>query len=120
MKILFQVSVIQSCPHGINKVVENLRLKFPNIPKCQLGSKVREISVFADNRWQVKKEILNKFGLSSSPEKTTKGTKSITAFFSKRCLPPSGKTQSHNQDSPQPMDKTSPAAEQVSSTYNNG
>ncbi|XP_076955158.1 chromatin assembly factor 1 subunit FAS1-like [Bidens hawaiensis] len=114
------VSVIQSCPHGINKVVENLRLKFPNIPKCQLGSKVREISVFADNRWQVKKEILNKFGLSSSPEKTTKGTKSITAFFSKRCLPPSGKTQSHNQDSPQPMDKTSPAAEQVSSTYNNG
>ncbi|KAL8233184.1 hypothetical protein R6Q57_002962 [Mikania cordata] len=113
------VSVIQSCPHGINKVVNSLRLKFPNISKSQLGNKVREISVFADNRWQVKKNILVEFGLSSSPEKTTKRTKSIAAFFSKRCLPPTGKTTNPNQISPQPMEKTAPAVEMQNNTYNN-
>ncbi|KAI3807885.1 hypothetical protein L1987_23821 [Smallanthus sonchifolius] len=110
------VSVIQSCPHGINKVVKTLLLKFPNISKTQLGNKVREISVFADNRWQVKKDILDKFGLSSSPEKTARGTKSIAAFFSKRCLPPAGKTTNPNQVSPQPVDKTSPSVELQSNT----
>ncbi|KAI3762306.1 hypothetical protein L1987_52731 [Smallanthus sonchifolius] len=110
------VSVIQSCPHGINKMVKTLRLKFPNISKTQLGNKVREISVFADNRWQVKKDILDKFGLSSSPEKTTRGTKSIAAFFSKRCLPPAGKTTNPNQVSPQPVEKTSPSVELQSNT----
>ncbi|KAJ0438076.1 putative chromatin assembly factor 1 subunit A [Helianthus annuus] len=113
------VSVIQSCPHGINKVVNSLRLKFPNIPKSQLGNKVREISVFTDNRWQVKKDILEKFGLSSSPEKTVKRTKSIAAFFSKRCLPPTGKTTNPNQVSPQPMEKSSAAVEMQMNTYNN-
>ncbi|KAJ0640840.1 putative chromatin assembly factor 1 subunit A [Helianthus annuus] len=113
------VSVIQSCPHGINKVVNSLRLKFPNIPKSQLGNKVREISVFTDNRWQVKKDILEKLGLSSSPEKTVKRTKSIAAFFSKRCLPPTGKTTNPNQVSPQPMEKSSAAVEMQMNTYNN-
>ncbi|KAI3783743.1 hypothetical protein L1987_42829 [Smallanthus sonchifolius] len=113
------VSVIRSCPHGINKVVNTLRLKFPNIPKSQLGSKVREISVFADNRWQVKKDVLDKFGLSSSPDKTIRRTKSIAAFFSKRCLPPTGKTTNPNQVSPQPMEKTSSAVEMQVNTYNN-
>ncbi|KAK9075170.1 hypothetical protein SSX86_003490 [Deinandra increscens subsp. villosa] len=113
------VPIIQSCPHGINKVVSTLRLKFPNISKSQLGSKVREISVFADNRWQVKKDILDKYGLSSSPEKTSRRTKSIAAFFSKRCLPPTGKTTNPNQVSPQPMEKASPAVEMQINTYNN-
>ncbi|KAI3705986.1 hypothetical protein L1987_76238 [Smallanthus sonchifolius] len=113
------VSVIRCCPHGINKVVNTLRLKFPNIPKSQLGSKVREISVFADNRWQVKKDVLDKFGLLSSPEKTIRRTKSIAAFFSKRCLPPTGKTTNPNQVSPQPMEKTSSAVEMQINTYNN-
>ncbi|GJW81077.1 chromatin assembly factor 1 subunit FAS1 [Tanacetum coccineum] len=108
------VSIIQSCPHGINKVVKNLHLKFPNISKAHLGDKVREISVFANNRWQVKKDIMNKHGLSYSPEKTIKRTKSIAAFFSKRCLPPSGKTPNPNQISPQPMEKASPAVEMES------
>ncbi|XP_076954370.1 chromatin assembly factor 1 subunit FAS1-like [Bidens hawaiensis] len=105
------VSIIQSCPHGINKVVNTLRVKYPNISKSQLGSKVREISVFADNRWQVKKDILEKLDLSTSPEKTIRRTKSIAAFFSKRCLPPTGKTMNPNQVSPQPMEKSSAAVE---------
>ncbi|XP_076903958.1 chromatin assembly factor 1 subunit FAS1-like [Bidens hawaiensis] len=105
------VSIIQSCPHGINKVVNTLRVKFPNISKSQLGSKVREISVFADNRWQVKKDILEKLGLSTSPEKTIRRAKSIAAFFSKRCLPPTGKTTNPTQVSPQPMEKGSAAVE---------
>lgn len=112
------VSIIQSCPHGINKVVGALRSKFPNIPKSQLGNKVREISSFADNRWQVKKDILDKYGLSSSPEKTARRTKSIAAFFSKRCLPPAGKTTNPNQVSPQSMEKTSPGVEMQNNTYN--
>lgn len=114
------VSVIQSCPHGINKVVKSLQLKFPNTPKSQLGSKVREISDFADNRWQVKKDILDKLGLSPSPEKSARRTKSIAAFFSKRCLPPTGKTTNPNQVSPQSVEKASPAVEmQNNNTYNN-
>ncbi|KVI07544.1 Chromatin assembly factor 1 subunit A [Cynara cardunculus var. scolymus] len=99
------VSVIQSCPHGINKVVSALRSKFPNIPKSQLGSKV-------------KKDILEKYGLSSSPEKTARRTKSIAAFFSKRCLPPAGKTTNPNQVSPQSTEKTSPGVEMQNNTYN--
>lgn len=51
--LLFQVSVIQSCSHGINKVVESLQEKFPSISKSQLRNKVREVSNFVDNRWQV-------------------------------------------------------------------
>ncbi|XP_071728618.1 chromatin assembly factor 1 subunit FAS1-like [Rutidosis leptorrhynchoides] len=116
--LLLLISVIQSCPHGINKVVKTLHLKFPNIPKSHLANKVREISFFADNRWQVKKDILDKFGLSRSPEKKSKRTKSIAAFFSKRCLPPTGKTTNPNQVSPLPSEKTSPAVEMQNNIYN--
>lgn len=117
------VTIIQSCPHGINVVVKSLRDKFPNVAKSQLKSKVREISIFSDNRWQVKKEILEKFGLSRSPEKTVRRTKSIAAFFSKRCLPPAGKTTNPNQVSPQPMEKAPQAAafeiQNQNNTYTN-
>ncbi|KAJ0978530.1 hypothetical protein J5N97_014004 [Dioscorea zingiberensis] len=39
-------------------------------------------------RTQLKKEILDKLGLSAFPDKPTR-PKDISAFFSKRCLPPS-------------------------------
>lgn len=84
------VRLIQSCPHGINKMVEVLHQKFPSISKTQLRNKVREISSFVDNHWQVKKDILQRLGMSaieSSPD-TVKKQKSIAAYFSKRCLPP--------------------------------
>jgi hypothetical protein len=48
-----QVSAIQSSPQGISKVVESLQQKFPAASKSLLRSKVREISDFVDNRWQV-------------------------------------------------------------------
>lgn len=48
-----QVSIIQSCSQGINKVVESLHHQFPAIPKSHLRNKVREISDFVDNHWQV-------------------------------------------------------------------
>ncbi|XP_059307532.1 chromatin assembly factor 1 subunit FAS1 [Lycium ferocissimum] len=99
------VSVIQSCSHGINKVVESLQLKFPSIAKSQLKNKVREIAEFFDGRWQVRKDVLVKLGLSVSPEKGGR-TKSIAAFFSKRCLPPSGKTINLHETSPQACQKT--------------
>ncbi|KAK4367044.1 hypothetical protein RND71_014924 [Anisodus tanguticus] len=102
------VSVIQSCSHGINKVVESLQLKFPSIAKSQLKNKVREIAEFIDGRWQVRKDVLVKLGLSLSPEKGSR-TKSIATFFSKRCLPPSGKTINLHETSPQPCQKTSSA-----------
>lgn len=81
------VQVIRSCRDGIHKVVELLQHKFPNVPKTQLNRKVREISDFIDNHWKVKKEILDKLGLDSSPVKPKKN-KSIAMYFSKRCLPP--------------------------------
>ncbi|CAK9142763.1 unnamed protein product [Ilex paraguariensis] len=106
------VSVIQSCSQGINKVVESLQHKFPAIPKSQLRNKVREISDFTENRWQVKKDILDKLGLSISPEKGSGRTKSIATFFSKRCLPPAGKSLNHNETSPQPSQKPASVVQQ--------
>ncbi|XP_048436592.1 chromatin assembly factor 1 subunit FAS1-like isoform X3 [Pyrus x bretschneideri] len=47
------VSVIQSCSQSINKVLQTLQHKFPAASKSQLRNKVREISDFVDNRWQV-------------------------------------------------------------------
>ncbi|KAI3411718.1 uncharacterized protein J3R85_017677 [Psidium guajava] len=82
------VSAIQSCSQSINKVVDSLQKKLPAISKTLLRNKVREISDFVENRWQVKKEILDKLGSSVSPERSDGRAKS--AFFSKRCLPPAG------------------------------
>lgn len=115
------VSVIQSCSHGINKVVESLQLKFPSISKNLLKNKVREIAEFIDGRWQVRKDVLVNLGLSISPEKVSR-TKSIATFFSKRCLPPSGKTINLHETSPQPCQKTSSSSvsiqPQQDCTYN--
>ncbi|KAL1223110.1 Chromatin assembly factor 1 subunit FAS1 [Cardamine amara subsp. amara] len=92
--LLTVVSTIQSCPQGLNRVVETLQQKFPDVPKTKLRQKVREISDFEDSRWQVKKEVLTKLGLSPSPDKGSgKRPKTISTFFSKRCLPPSAKPQ---------------------------
>ncbi|KAL6616531.1 hypothetical protein ACP70R_038801 [Stipagrostis hirtigluma subsp. patula] len=83
------VEVIRSCRDGINKLVELLQQKFPNVSKSQLKSKVREISDFGDNHWKVKKEVLAKLGLSLTPSPVnSKKSKSIAMYFSKRCLPP--------------------------------
>ncbi|KAJ4968992.1 hypothetical protein NE237_015693 [Protea cynaroides] len=93
------VSVIQSSPSGMGKVVGSLQQIFPDVPKCQLKSKVREISEFLDNRWQVRKEVLDKLGSSISPEKNSGRPKGIARFFSKRCLPPDAETVSANETS---------------------
>ncbi|CAI9759280.1 unnamed protein product [Fraxinus pennsylvanica] len=106
------VSVIQSCSQSIGKVLESLQNKFPAVPKSQLRNKVREISEFSDNRWQVKKKILAELGLSVSPEKSCGKTKSIAKFFSKRCLPPSGKTSNLIETSPQSSYKAAAARQQ--------
>eukprot|EP00262_Sarcandra_glabra_P021561 TRINITY_DN9195_c0_g2_i1.p1 TRINITY_DN9195_c0_g2~~TRINITY_DN9195_c0_g2_i1.p1 ORF type:complete len:274 (-),score=51.87 TRINITY_DN9195_c0_g2_i1:261-1004(-) len=99
------VQAIRSNPSAVNKVVDSLQLKYPTIPKRHLKNKVREISDFVDNRWQVKREILDKLGLSISPEKGGR-TKSIATFFSKRCLPPEGKIVNGIQSSPQTCRKS--------------
>ncbi|KAM0913545.1 hypothetical protein ACQ4PT_012079 [Festuca glaucescens] len=104
------VGVVRSSRDGINKLVELLHQKFPTVAKIQLNRKVREISDFVDNRWQVKKEVLDKLGLTNSPvnhpqktkataspslpqktkaaAKLPQKTKGIGMYFSKRCLPP--------------------------------
>ncbi|KAK8994857.1 hypothetical protein V6N11_045926 [Hibiscus sabdariffa] len=108
------VSTIQSCSHGIRRLLESLQEKFPSISKSQLKEKVREISDFSDNRWQVKKEILVKLGMPISPEKGggSGHTKSIAAFFSKRCLPPADKSSSIETSPPQLLKPGSAAQEQ--------
>ncbi|XP_074310646.1 chromatin assembly factor 1 subunit FAS1-like isoform X2 [Silene latifolia] len=105
------VSVIQSCPQGINKVLESLLQRFPDVPKSHLRNKVREIADFVHNRWQVKKEILDKLGLTTTPEKSGKRTKGIATFFSKRCLPPTGKATNLCESSPESM-KTGSSSQQ--------
>ncbi|GMH13056.1 hypothetical protein Nepgr_014897 [Nepenthes gracilis] len=106
------VSAIRSCPHGLNKVLESLQLKFPSIPKGHLRNKVREIADFVDNRWQVKKEILDKLGISVSPEKTGGRTESIAKFFPKRCLPPAGHSAAHHETVPESSLKPGSATQQ--------
>ncbi|XP_050381216.1 chromatin assembly factor 1 subunit FAS1 [Argentina anserina] len=112
------VSVIQSCcSQSINKLLQALQQKFPAASKTQLRNKVREISDFVDNHWRVKRGILDKVGLSSSPEKGVGLPKSITAFFSKRCLPPNGKISNPNT-SPRQVGKSGSVVEgQQSCTY---
>ncbi|KAF2292022.1 hypothetical protein GH714_000201 [Hevea brasiliensis] len=75
--------------------------KFPTVPKSQLRNKVREISDFVDNHWQVKKEILDEIGISISPAKGGIRMQNISTFFSKRCLPPAGKSINPIESSPQ-------------------
>ncbi|KAL1532830.1 chromatin assembly factor 1 subunit FAS1-like [Salvia divinorum] len=95
------ISIINSCPHGIAKISDSLHNTFPAFSKSLLRNKVREISEFSENCWQVKKEILSKFGLSISPGRKSFKAKSIASFFSKRCLPPSKTTTMNlNQTSP--------------------
>lgn len=106
------VSVIQMCSQSISKVVDALQQKFPSVPKYLLRNKVREMSEFVDARWQVKKEILDKLGLSISPEKKADRGKSIASFFSKRCLPPgNGKAINVTETSPQSSQKPFTAVE---------
>ncbi|KAL9450279.1 hypothetical protein AB3S75_012086 [Citrus x aurantiifolia] len=94
------VSVIQSCSTNMNKILEALQQKFPSISRAQLRNKVREISDFnfTENRWQVKREILIELGYS--PDKNGGRAKGIATFFSKRCLPPDGKSLNPNEASP--------------------
>ncbi|CAJ1823962.1 unnamed protein product [Sphenostylis stenocarpa] len=78
------VTTIQSCSQGMNKVLVSLQKKFPSVPKSLLKNKVRKVSDYVDNRLQVKKEVLDKLGMTVKPEKGSGGPKSIAAFFSKR------------------------------------
>ncbi|KAL5703409.1 hypothetical protein ACHQM5_028505 [Ranunculus cassubicifolius] len=96
------VSSIQSCNSGISKIIDSLQISYPAVSKQQLGNKIREVSDFVDNRWQVKREILHKLGLTITPEK-----RRITAFFSKRCMPPAGGPVKTDETSPQQKVKTS-------------
>uniref|UniRef100_A0A0E0Q6J4 Chromatin assembly factor 1 subunit p150 C-terminal domain-containing protein n=1 Tax=Oryza rufipogon TaxID=4529 RepID=A0A0E0Q6J4_ORYRU len=63
------VKIISSCPYGIGKLVESLRVQFPCVPKLQLKNKIWEIADFTNNRWQVKKDILDWCGLSLPPDR---------------------------------------------------
>uniref|UniRef100_A0A0E0EA25 Chromatin assembly factor 1 subunit p150 C-terminal domain-containing protein n=1 Tax=Oryza meridionalis TaxID=40149 RepID=A0A0E0EA25_9ORYZ len=63
------VKIVSSCPYGIGKLVESLRVQFPCVPKLQLKNKIREIADFTNNHWQVKKDILDWCGLSLPPDR---------------------------------------------------
>ena len=53
-KVLYlQISIINSCSHGIAKLSDALHNTFPAFSKSLLRKKVREISEFSENRWQV-------------------------------------------------------------------
>lgn len=53
LNLTMQVECIQSYPHGMSKLVDLLHCKFPSSTKSHLRTKVREISDFVDNCWQV-------------------------------------------------------------------
>lgn len=93
---------------GINKIVDLIHAKFPSTSKSQLRIKVKELSDYVDNCWIVKKEILAKLGLSTTPDKSR--TRGIASFFVKKIHP-------MNQESVNMDNK--PAANENAS-HNNG
>ncbi|KAL1322486.1 hypothetical protein AAHE18_14G199900 [Arachis hypogaea] len=109
------VTTIQNCSQSINKVLGSLQQKFPSVSKSLLKNKVREVSDYVDNRWQVKKEVLLKLGLPVNPEK-----RSIAAFFFKRCLPPADGSVRPGEISPISSLKSHSGSnqEQQQSSYN--
>ncbi|KAI3896578.1 hypothetical protein MKX03_023153 [Papaver bracteatum] len=106
------VAAIQSCPQSVGKVIECLQQSFPTVSKIQLGNKVREVAQFVDNRWKVNQEILDKLGISPVTKKTIRKSKTITTFFSKRCLPPDAEMMKAEHTSPQPCRKRETPDEQ--------
>ncbi|MQL76201.1 hypothetical protein Taro_008566 [Colocasia esculenta] len=110
------VRCIQSNPNGMPKLVESLHQKFPDISKTQLRNKVRETCEFVNNRWQVKKEVLDKLGLSASPEPSPPADKScrpkgIDTFFSpKRCSSPTSEVINLSNSSPKARPKPDASA----------
>ncbi|KAL9248293.1 hypothetical protein vseg_021632 [Gypsophila vaccaria] len=113
------VSVIQSCPQGKNRVTKSLLQRFPDVPKSHLRNKVREISDFVDNRWKVKNEILDKLGMTTTPERGKKRTKSITTFFTKRCLPPAINICESSPESMKPGSSSQQVSAATTTTTNN-
>lgn len=96
-ELLEMVDILLSSTQGLEKTIDLMSMKIPNLSRTQLRKSVREICKFAHKRWQVKKEVLEQLGLRipsakvgcDSPGKATAGQlKPITKFFSKRCLPP--------------------------------
>eukprot|EP00897_Mesotaenium_endlicherianum_P005339 jgi/Mesen1/4833/ME000243S03998 len=91
------VKFLQESSHGMKRNVDLLSVKYPAVAKRQLEAKIREIAKFAENRWQVKSEIVEELGLgddgnvaTSSPGTTAElpkalpaGIKPITTFFTK-------------------------------------
>ncbi|XP_027353109.1 chromatin assembly factor 1 subunit FAS1 isoform X2 [Abrus precatorius] len=113
------VTTIQNCSQGMNKVLGSLQQIFPSVSKSLLKNKVREVSDYVDNRLQVKKEVLVKLGLAVKPEKSSGEPRSIAAFFSKRCLPPTGESVKTGETSPLPFLKSHSAIdERQQSSYN--
>ncbi|KAJ7538987.1 hypothetical protein O6H91_11G071700 [Diphasiastrum complanatum] len=106
------VKFLLSCSQGMKKTVDSLSKIFPGVTKSELENKVREISEFVGNHWQVKKEVMEKMGINTPHIATAMtGTKKnsppqlrpITKFFSKRCLPLEEAAipmQSHEEQSP--------------------
>ncbi|CAM8883805.1 unnamed protein product [Rhodiola kirilowii] len=118
------VTAIQCGSQGMAKIFEGLQQNFPGVPKSLLKAKVRQLSNFIDNRWQVKKEVLDALGLPPSPAEkvsvekppadkgTNKKMRSIASFFLKRCLPPSDITTINpNEVSPQAPKKIAGSAD---------
>ncbi|MCO5575541.1 hypothetical protein L7F22_029342 [Adiantum nelumboides] len=92
------VEILLSSASGLRGLVDLLSTKFPSASRSLLKDKVKEVAEFVENRWQVKREILEQLGIplpclqaTANSEPVSKSPlphKPITKFFSKRCLPP--------------------------------
>uniref|UniRef100_A0A0A9ATD2 Chromatin assembly factor 1 subunit FSM n=2 Tax=Arundo donax TaxID=35708 RepID=A0A0A9ATD2_ARUDO len=90
------VKLIKSCPHGMGKLVELLHTRFPYISKAQLKNKIQEIAEFTNSHWQVKKDILDRGGLSLSPGESFPGPAEIRSRQTTNRCPRSGGSAPHS------------------------
>ncbi|CAL5079636.1 unnamed protein product [Urochloa decumbens] len=111
--------LVTSFSHGKGKLVDILHERFPCVSKLQLKNKVREIAEYTHNRWQVKKDILDKYSICHSPDKVG-SPKCAVPHFSQQCLSPSEPGKNTDESSPCSTLKSKASRQQIGGQGSSG
>ncbi|CAN6171637.1 unnamed protein product [Urochloa humidicola] len=110
--------LVASFSHGMGKLVDILHERFPCVSKVQLRNKVREIAEYTHNRWQVKKDVLDKYSVCHSPDKV--GSPKCVPHFSQHCLSPDEPGKNTGESSPCSTPKSEASRQQIGAQGSSG
>ncbi|CAN6203576.1 unnamed protein product [Urochloa humidicola] len=111
--------LVTSFSHGMGKLVDILHERFPCVSKVQLKNKVREIAEYTHNRWQVKKDVLDKFSICHSPDKVG-SPKCAVPQLSQHCLSPDEPGKNTDEPSPCSTLKSKASRQQIGAQGSSG